>query len=439
MRDFILLKKSKYILMSLATSAIVILLITMNTYRKNIETEVFLKNLSDKKNINEQVMVLTQMIENSQNFLLFVSELKTIKEYSKEQVSSDEIKDFFKSIMKYSKNYSQIRVLSSNGLEKIRMNRLDNEIVIVDEKELQDKSERYYYKELRQMEIGKLWVSSLDPNIENEVIEEPINPTIRMGFRLENSEIFIINISLQKEFRSIKDSYFLQNEKKLKVETNSGIWSITKDSITYKNQIKNKEFYIIGFLNGKEEKNLNKEVLIISIFENLKGIILVILLTTLIFFINYRYICQKNLTSYLDILTDCYNRNFYETRLKELKGLNNYKMCYIDIDNLKKMNDNFGHKNGDLLIRKITNDLKSTLEKNELIIRMGGDEFLVLSKKSKVNLETRIEKIVSKLSLEKICGMPILFSYGIGNGKSFKETLKSAEEKMYHMKRNKKR
>lgn len=426
--------------MSVVTSAIVIFLITINTYRKNIETETFFKDLSDKKNINEQVMILTQMIENSQNFLLFVSELKTIKEYSKEEISSDEIKEFFKSIMRYSKNYSQIRVLSPSGLEKIRINRLDDEIITIDEKDLQDKSERYYYKELKEMEIGKLWVSSLDPNIENKVIENPINPTVRMGFRLENSEIFIVNISLQKEFNYIKDSYFLQNKNILNMETNSGIWSITKDSITYEKQIKNKEFYILGLLNENEEKiYINKEVLIISIFENMKVIILVIFLTALIFFINYRYICQKNLTSYLDILTDCYNRNFYETRLKELKGLNNYKMCYIDIDNLKKMNDNFGHKNGDLLIKKITNELKNTLEKNELIIRMGGDEFLILSKKRKENLETRIKKILSKLSLEKVCGMPILFSYGIGSEKIFKETLKSAEEKMYYMKRNKKR
>ena len=84
-----------------------------------------------------------------------------------------------------------------------------------------------------------------------------------------------------------------------------------------------------------------------------------------------------------DILTGVFNRRFaysilYEqienTKLKK----QNLNICFIDIDNLKIVNDSFGHKEGDKLIITIVNSLKENIKVSNYICRMGGDEFIVI-------------------------------------------------------------
>ncbi|MCK4710267.1 MAG: diguanylate cyclase, partial [Gammaproteobacteria bacterium] len=52
-------------------------------------------------------------------------------------------------------------------------------------------------------------------------------------------------------------------------------------------------------------------------------------------------------------------------------------ICYIDIDGLKSVNDKFGHENGDLLIKTISSAAKETTREGDIIMRLGGDEFLI--------------------------------------------------------------
>lgn len=113
------------------------------------------------------------------------------------------------------KSVSQIRWIDKNGLERYRMNRiLDNthkeKITVVHNTELQDKSERYYFKETRKLESGYIYLSKLDLNIENHVIVFPHQPTIRIATPIRNEEnqfegIIIINFDLTDTFQKIKN------------------------------------------------------------------------------------------------------------------------------------------------------------------------------------------------------------------------------------------
>ncbi len=84
-----------------------------------------------------------------------------------------------------------------------------------------------------------------------------------------------------------------------------------------------------------------------------------------------------------DFLTDALNRRFGIEKLeREIDLADRYRhkftICFIDIDNLKYVNDNLGHNAGDKLIKKTARLIKDNLRKTDMVIRMGGDEFLII-------------------------------------------------------------
>ncbi len=80
-----------------------------------------------------------------------------------------------------------------------------------------------------------------------------------------------------------------------------------------------------------------------------------------------------------DVLTSLLNRRGFHTALQKLfaypEKLKNAAMFSIDLDNLKKVNDSYGHEYGDEYIRTLANTLSMTCRRNTIISRLGGDEF----------------------------------------------------------------
>jgi hypothetical protein len=57
----------------------------------------------------------------------------------------------------------------------------------------------------------------------------------------------------------------------------------------------------------------------------------------------------------------------------------NISICFSDINSLKEVNDNLGHESGDELILSVVNGIKAHIRQSDFIIRLGGDEFLIIS------------------------------------------------------------
>jgi diguanylate cyclase (GGDEF)-like protein/PAS domain S-box-containing protein len=55
-----------------------------------------------------------------------------------------------------------------------------------------------------------------------------------------------------------------------------------------------------------------------------------------------------------------------------------FTICYIDINNLKYVNDNYGHNDGDFMILKVVDTIKANLRESDVVCRLGGDEFMIL-------------------------------------------------------------
>jgi diguanylate cyclase (GGDEF)-like protein len=81
-----------------------------------------------------------------------------------------------------------------------------------------------------------------------------------------------------------------------------------------------------------------------------------------------------------DALTEVYNRTYFEAELNRLQNSRCFPVSIIvlDIDNLKIVNDTYGHAQGDILLQTVANLIKEVLRSEEVFARIGGDEFSIL-------------------------------------------------------------
>jgi len=80
--------------------------------------------------------------------------------------------------------YDQIRLIGTDGVERIRINYNDGEPEVVASGELQNKRDRYYFQQISKLSAGRVYLSPLDLNVEHGRVEEPPKPTLRLGTSL---------------------------------------------------------------------------------------------------------------------------------------------------------------------------------------------------------------------------------------------------------------
>jgi diguanylate cyclase (GGDEF)-like protein len=105
---------------------------------------------------------------------------------------------------------------------------------------------------------------------------------------------------------------------------------------------------------------------------------------------------------YHDNLTNLYNREYFEVILERYNQQINTPIALIicDLDELKYFNDNYGHKEGDALIKETAKLLNQFSSENIVVARLGGDEFVLLVPEK---TEKEIEQLVSEILKEIVC------------------------------------
>jgi diguanylate cyclase (GGDEF)-like protein len=130
---------------------------------------------------------------------------------------------------------------------------------------------------------------------------------------------------------------------------------------------------------------------------------------------------------------------FFDTELKRLDKSRQFPISIImvDVDNLKKVNDTFGHSTGDQILIKIANLLSSVFRQEDIISRIGGDEFVVmLPNTSMAVAKLIIERMNNRIDAYNIehQELPIYISYGVSTasqGESLLGHLKISDDLMY--------
>ena len=139
-----------------------------------------------------------------------------------------------------------------------------------------------------------------------------------------------------------------------------------------------------------------------------------------------------------DHLTGLYNRRYFEQKLKALDTKENlpFSIIMFDVNGLKLVNDSFGHDMGDVLLNKAAETIKKACRHDDILARIGGDEFvLVLPKTSRqdtIKIANHIKALTSK---EIVSNIELSISYGYDTkemeNQSILEIVISAENHMY--------
>ena len=149
-----------------------------------------------------------------------------------------------------------------------------------------------------------------------------------------------------------------------------------------------------------------------------------------------------------DCLTNLANREFLTIALNQLISQANrqhkrFAVLYLDLDGFKQVNDTLGHGIGDMLLIKVSQRIKHVLREEDILARVGGDEFVVVLRELlDINQPiTVVEKISRELAREFQLGSEkatISTSVGISvfpeAGKTTEELIRSADEAMYDSK-----
>jgi diguanylate cyclase (GGDEF)-like protein len=146
-----------------------------------------------------------------------------------------------------------------------------------------------------------------------------------------------------------------------------------------------------------------------------------------------------------DILTGLYNRTFFEVELARQRNEGSYpiSLLMMDIDGLKHINDTRGHATGDQLICATADCLRSALRPEDILARIGGDEFVALLPETPENVANSIaERIEAVLVQQQQQNPELSVHLSIGVATAFaaaeiEDALHLADQRMYANKRSK--
>lgn len=145
-------------------------------------------------------------------------------------------------------------------------------------------------------------------------------------------------------------------------------------------------------------------------------------------------------------LTEVYNRRYFDEKLDEIiqyyqRYPGEFVLCLCDLDNFKKLNDFYGHREGDQCLKQVAKIMKENLRKTDLIFRYGGDEFAIIMPNTSLGNSLKvIERLKLKIE-EKMKDKNLTLSIGISvypkDGKSRTDLLDKADLRLLQAKKKK--
>jgi diguanylate cyclase (GGDEF)-like protein len=419
------------------------------------------------------------------------------------------------------KVYFKLRFIDVNGNEMIRVNYTEDGPYTSGAEELENKRDRYYFKDAIALGKDQIYMSRLDLNEEHGEIEQPLRPVIRFAVTVYDGQgnlegMIVISYSannLLTDFEDISSTslgdvfllnsagHWLDNsisrgkewafmyENKSDISFNTehpAVWqeinakgrgvlisergmyvysSIAPGQSNTPNIGTNKfdfivsaeeKWRIVSFIPSDRDNGIvfNDDIFQIALLtlNNQKLAVLLILILALGFgfLLNFVRSSKEKMRYYsFDPLTKVYNRRagfelLEKTHRQLSKTGEELCVCFIDINGLKGVNDSLGHARGDELIRCVINVVKKCIRRSDFIIRIGGDEFLIIFVGAGVAQAEEIwVQICSNFKLINQTGNKpfiISVSHGIEACKFdinefIDKIVNAADEKMYHEKR----
>jgi diguanylate cyclase (GGDEF)-like protein len=149
--------------------------------------------------------------------------------------------------------------------------------------------------------------------------------------------------------------------------------------------------------------------------------------------------------STIDTLTGIFNRFMFEQKLKsEMERVHRYKketfsLAILDIDNFKRINDTFGHTEGDTVLKELVLEVKKHLRSTDVFSRWGGEEFIIILPLTNIDEAhkaiSHIRELIANYSFNKVG--TVTCSIGVteyNKDDTFHSVIMRADEAMYNAK-----
>jgi diguanylate cyclase (GGDEF)-like protein len=167
---------------------------------------------------------------------------------------------------------------------------------------------------------------------------------------------------------------------------------------------------------------------------------------------NLQMLKEQRVLSVTDPLTGLYNRRFLEAFLQKQLALSQRRklilsLIFFDLDRFKDFNDTYGHKEGDLALKTISETINKIIREEDVFVRYGGDEFIIILPYTDISqaieVAERIRKIVSNTPLyvdhETNCFATLTLSIGVAtypnHAKDIESLINVADQALYKAKK----
>jgi len=149
-----------------------------------------------------------------------------------------------------------------------------------------------------------------------------------------------------------------------------------------------------------------------------------------------------------DALTNIYNREYFESKFEYYDRESDVSVAIVicDLDELKSINDHFGHKMGDALIKEAANLLYKISSEKEIVARIGGDEFaIILIDTDPWQIEEFLANVQNEINFFNsstptfYIKMSKGYAYSASSLSNMKELFIQADNQMYEEKKSKKK
>lgn len=202
--------------------------------------------------------------------------------------------------------------------------------------------------------------------------------------------------------------------------------------------------YDIESINDETKKFTVVIFIMIFCVAEVAGIIMVVCIKKIVLNTMLRKMQCIQETAEKDRMTELYNKCRFFSRIYYYNNCRSIGVIYIDINDLKKANDTYGHNVGNELICAVANSMKDLEYDNIECYRFGGDEFIiVLPNYTETTIKQVKDTILSKIDKISFNSVPIKPSVACGiafQNKSIdiEKLIKQADQAMYHCKRKQK-
>lgn len=144
----------------------------------------------------------------------------------------------------------------------------------------------------------------------------------------------------------------------------------------------------------------------------------------------------------IDKLTGLFNRRAFNEDIKNIADCEKYAMVFIDIDNFRNFNNEYGHPVGDEVLRDVSKAIKNSVRKNDRTYRYGGEEIVIILKDcDKEKAFIVAEKIRNNVSSIDNSPFPkITISLGVSahpiDGENIEEVIQACDKALLNAKKN---